>query len=168
MAVAECCHLLFQHSLSLVVELLSKLILLPLLVLQLKRYPCTQREYLLGERWNCLSLAAIGVLVEILKVATPVEDVEELLVVPWSEYVFRQSRASTNHLHKLDFALHYLEEHQVKHIGNIDASIEHIHTDGYLWITVTNLELVDEIFAVGDIVIDKGTELAALACILGI
>ena len=70
---------------------------------------------------------------EELKVLAPVKDIELAFVSTVGKYLFAESRAAPNHLDILDAAIYGLEEHEVQDVRHVDARIQHIHGNGYLW-----------------------------------
>src|SRR4051794_36668456 len=75
------------------------------------------------------SFRAGQVLAEVFEVAAEVEDVEVLLVLPWSEQIGSQAGASSDHLPELGLRSHQLEEHQIDDFRNVDAGVEHVDRD---------------------------------------
>ena len=120
-------------------------VFLIILMLQMEGNLRSECENLLSQRLHNDGFLTVGVLVEILEVPAPVEDVEKLLVLSFAKYILRQTCSSSNHLHILDFALYSLEENEVQHIGHVYSRVEHIHRHSNLRITVTYLKPVDEV-----------------------
>ena len=90
---------------------------------------------------------------EELKVAAQVEDVELGFVLP--VYQPRtQTGTPADHLPELRLAHNLLEEHQVQHLGYINAGIQHVHGDGNLGQLFRVREFVDGALGVGHVVVD--------------
>lgn len=80
-----------------------------------------------------------------------------LLLLSRSEYIGTEARTPANHLLKLDFRFHNLEENQVKHLGHIDTRIEHIHRNCYLGILFRSFEFTYQPVMMFHLIIDKLT-----------
>ena len=143
MTVRKRHHLLLQHLLQLIMIRLSKSVCLTVGMLQIKCQLRTQAKYLFRQRHRCRSKLPVGILLKIFKVATPVEDVEVLLVLPLTKDVGRKACATTFHLHELNLRLYGFEEYEVQHIGHINPRVQHIYRHSYLRIAVPHFKLID-------------------------
>ncbi len=127
MHVAEAGDVGFQHGFQFVVQALGELVGLILCCLQCTNYIGAYTEKPFGER-HCLDgLAFLGIGAKVFEVSAPVEDVEFLFILAHAEYVGTEAGSATYHLHKLDTRAHTFEENEVKHVGHVDAGVEHIY-----------------------------------------
>ena len=87
-------------------------------------------------------------------VVAVVEDVEARFVHGGAEQVRAQAGAAADHLPEFGGGVDGFEKHQVDDLGDVDAGVEHVHTDGDVQAGVGLFELGDECFrvvhAVGD------------------
>src|SRR5262245_37925185 len=81
-------------------------------------------EQPLGKTVCTGAFSHVRVLVEELKIAAPVEDVEELLVPAWSEQVGAQACPAADHLPELGLRSHRLEEDEVDELRHVDAGVQ--------------------------------------------
>lgn len=157
MAVGKGHYLFAQPCLQPVMQVAGIIVLLPLLMLELEGDIHPESEEPFRQGLDAHRLLSIGILLEILEVPAPVKDIEAVLILTAKD-TRTQTGSAANHLPELDLALDDLEEHQVQDVRYVDTRIQHIHTDGYLRLSITDFELVDEVLRIGDIVVDEDTE----------
>ncbi len=87
-------------------------------------------------------------LIEIVEVATHVEDEEVGLVLAGAVQVRSQTGAAADHLPELRLRPHGFEEHQVHDLRDVDAGVEHVDGDRDVRFLVGLGELVDEVLTV--------------------
>ena len=102
----------------------------------------------------------VGVLVEELEVAAVVEDQELGLVVAGAEQIGTKAGAATQHLPELRLRPDHLEEHQVDHVGHVDAGVQHVDGDRNVRLAGRDRELVDQVLGVLRRVGDDPSEVA--------
>ncbi len=158
MSVRQRCHLFFQDSFQFIVERATIVIFLIILMLQVESHIGAQSEYALGERYRRLTALAVRILFEVFEISAPIEYIEALLVLSTAINIGRKTSAASYHLHKLDFALHHLEEYEIQHIGHIDTGVEHIDRHGYLRVGITNLKPINQILRISDIIVNQRTK----------
>ena len=107
-------------------------------------------------------VTAVGCLAEILDIAAPVEDEEELLIDTLTEDVLTLAGTTANHLPELNLWLNLLEEDQVEDFRHVDTSIQHIHGNGNLRHLCRDTEVVDEVLGICDLIVDQYAEIAAV------
>src|SRR5664280_648396 len=78
----------------------------------------------LAQRLSAGTFRGLGVLAEELQVLAVIENIEELLVLPWPEQVWAQPRAATHHLPEFRLRPHQLEKHQVDDFGDVDSRVQ--------------------------------------------
>ncbi len=97
---------------------------------------------------------------EKVEVAAEVEHAEILLVRARAEQPRAQAGAPADHLPELDLRVHRLEEHQVGHLGHVDAGVEHVHRDGDVRLLVLLREVVDQALGEFGLMVDDPGEVA--------
>ena len=125
-------------------------------------------EQPMGQRLLHARHAVRGVLPEVLHVAAEVEDAEPGLVDPVSVDVRAQPGTATDHLPELGLGEDLLEQHQVQHLGHVDAGVEHVHADRDVRGPVADREGLDEVLRVGGIAGDHLGEVPAQVRVLGV
>lgn len=143
-----------EQILRLVIVTPCKFLFLILDTLQFVEDVETNLEQSLRQRSSSHTVSAVGMGIEVFKVATVVEDDKVCLVFALSEEVFTQTGSSADHLYKLDLALYGLEEHKVHDSRNVDAGVKHIH--GYSDAEfIIILEFQNEIICIFHVVVDQ-------------
>ena len=116
-----------------------------------------------AERNAAAGLDAVGVLAEEVEVEAEVEDAEVLLVVVRPEQLRAQARAAPDHLPELDLRVDRLEEDQVRHLGHVDAGVEHVHRDRDVRRLVLLREVVEQALRILGVVVDDAREVPCVA-----
>ena len=104
-------------------------------------------------------LGAGQVPAEIFEVPAEVEGVEVRLVPTRTEQVRAQPGAAAQHLPELRLRPHWLEEHQIGHLGHVDAGVEHVHRDRHMRRLLRDREVVDQALRVAGAVGDHPREM---------
>ena len=141
-----------EDVLQYVVEALCKRIRLVGGVLQDSGQIYAEVEETLRQRLGRNGVTAVGSLAEILDVAAPIKDEEELFVYAFTEDIFAFAGAAAHHLPELNLGLDLLEEDQVEDFGHVNAGVQHIHRDGYLRHFGRNTEIVYEVLGISNLV----------------
>lgn len=157
MAVGKGHYLFAQPCLQPVMQVAGRVVLLPLLMLELEGNIHPESEEPLRQGLDAHRFLPIGILLEILEIPAPVEDIEAVLILAAKD-TRAQTGIAANHLPELDLALDDLEEHQVQDVRYVDARIQHIYGNGYLRLSIPDFELVDEVLRIGDVVVDEDAE----------
>ena len=83
---------------------------------------------------------------------------KQVLWVARPEQALAEPGAAPEHLPELGLRPHQLEEHQIDHLGHVDAGVEHVHGDGDVGRLVLVGEVVDQALAVAHLVGDHPSE----------
>ena len=110
------------------------------------------------ERRGVARRPPLRLLAEEVEVEAEVEDAEVRLVVARPEHVRAQPRAAPDHLPELDARVDRLEEHEVQHLGHVDAGVEHVDRDRDVRRLVGLGEVVDQALGVLRLVVDDAGE----------
>ena len=135
-----------------------KWVLLIFLMLKMEGNISSQTEQSFGQRLRNRCFLSIRILLEIVKVAAPVKDVELLFILTNTVYILTQSCTTTNHLHELNLGLHRFEEHKVQDIRYIYTCIKHIHRHCNLRVSIPHFKLVNKVLCVGHTIVNQSTE----------
>ncbi len=110
----------------------------------------------------------VRVLTEEFEVLAIVEDVEVLFVVTGAKQAGAQPRAASHHLPEFGLGTHHLEEHQVHHLGHVNAGVEHVHRDGDMRHLLLVGEVIDEALRVLGLVGHHPGEVTLVVRIVGV
>ena len=141
----EFLYLTPEDVFQLVVEALGELICLVRGVLQDSSEIHAEVKEAFRQGLGRNRVAAIRCLAEILDIAAPVEDEEELLIDALTEDVIAFAGATADHLPEFNLGLHLLKEDQVEDFRHIDSGVQHIHGNGNLRHFGRDAEVVDEV-----------------------